>query len=452
MSKVIVIGAAKSGIAAARFLADNGWDVTLYDGNSTIGAAVEAQFPDHAIRFIWGEALDVAAIQPDLLVMSPGVPLTIAPVLAAKSLAVPIISEPELAFQYSRADFVAITGTNGKTTTTTLVADLLEGAFPQVLCAGNIGLPLISEAPSLSKDDVVVAEMSSFQLETIQHFKPRVAIFLNLTPDHLDRHGTLEAYGDAKARVFENQDKNDVLIANYDDALVKERAQKAKSRVLWFSQKEAVPVGMWLAEGRLYHRLHEGDNPQVFDERAAIPLPGMHNTENIMAAALAALVVGQSADIIRKRLHAFQGVAHRMEMVATVDGVHYVNDSKGTNPDASIKALSAYDVPVVAILGGRNKGNDFSQLTDVLKAHARGAVVLGEATDDFLRAFQTCGFSAYRLAENFDEAVFKAKELAQAGDVVLLSPACASWDMFSNFEERGNRFKKLVRDFEEKSH
>ncbi len=451
MKRVLIIGAARSGLACAEYLLTQGVEVILSDMNKALVKEVEASFVDKKPAFVWGKQPDVSALRPDCLVMSPGVPLSIPPVKKAQELGIPVISEPELAYKASDATFIGITGTNGKTTTTTLTAYLLENLAPRVLCAGNIGTPLIKGAPELSAQDLVVAELSSFQLEAIESFRPHVAVFLNLTPDHLDRHKTMSNYGACKANIFLNQKADDILICNADDSSVVELCEKAYGKVYYFSQKKMPTIGMWLADGMLFYRLNQNDEPQILMARKDIQLPGAHNMENVMASALVALLLGQKKEIIIERLGTFQGVAHRMEPVRTVAGVRYVNDSKGTNPDASIKALTSYNEPIVVILGGRNKGSDFTELAGIVKERCRAAVLLGEAIDDFERAFHTQEFSRYEIADSFSDAVQRAHCLAQKGDVVLLSPACASWDMFENYEVRGDTFKKLVNDFEEES-
>lgn len=343
---------------------------------------------------------------------------------------------------------VGITGTNGKTTTTTLTAFLLEKVGRKVVAGGNIGLPLISQCPKMSANDIVVAEMSSFQLESVDSFCPKVAVVMNLTPDHLDRHKTMEAYAAAKANIFKNQGPEEYLLLNKDDAIVAAMAAGAKSHVYYFSQQEILDEGIWLEEGNLVYRLDKNGAPQVLIPAAEIGIVGSHNWQNAMAASLAALLMGQQPEIIAERLRAFKGVAHRMEPVATIDGVLYVNDSKGTNPDSTEKALGSYgERPIVLIAGGRNKGSDMAVLVPLMRAHCRGVVLVGEATGDFIDAFERTGYTDYVCADSFEDAVAKAREMAQSGDVVLLSPACASWDMFDNFEQRGDLFKELVKDY-----
>ena len=300
----------------------------------------------------------------------------------------------------------------------------------------------------MSANDIVVAEMSSFQLESVDSFCPKVAVVMNLTPDHLDRHKTMEAYAAAKANIFKNQGPEEYLLLNKDDAIVAAMAAGAKSHVYYFSQQEILDEGIWLEDGNLVYRLDKNGVPQVLIPAADIGIVGSHNWQNAMAASLAALLMGQQPEIIAERLRAFKGVAHRMEPVATIDGVLYVNDSKGTNPDSTEKALGSYgERPIVLIAGGRNKGSDMAVLVPLMRAHCRGVVLVGEATGDFIDAFERTGYTDYVCAESFEDAVAKAREMAQSGDVVLLSPACASWDMFDNFEQRGDLFKELVKDY-----
>lgn len=445
---ILIIGAARSGVASAEYLLSIGKQIVISDMNTKLAEDVETQLGHASVSYVWGKQPDVAALQPELIVMSPGVPLSIPPVVKARELGIPVISEPELAFRYSDVPFVAITGTNGKTTTTTLTAFLLEKEGRKVVAGGNIGLPLISQCPQMSANDIVVAEMSSFQLESVDSFCPKVAVVMNLTPDHLDRHKTMEAYAAAKANIFKNQGPEEYLLLNKDDAIVAAMAAGAKSHVYYFSQQEILDEGIWLEDGNLVYRLDKNGAPQVLIPAAEIGIVGSHNWQNAMAASLAALLMGQQPEIIAERLRAFKGVAHRMEPVATIDGVLYVNDSKGTNPDSTEKALGSYgERPIVLIAGGRNKGSDMAVLVPLMRAHCRGVVLVGEATGDFIDAFERTGYTDYVCADSFEDAVAKAREMAQSGDVVLLSPACASWDMFDNFEQRGDLFKELVKDY-----
>ena len=445
---ILIIGAARSGIASAEYLQSIGKSIVLSDMNTNIAQKVEAQLGHASISYVWGEQPNVDEINPALIVMSPGIPLTIPPVVRAKALGIPVISEPELAFRHSEVPFVAITGTNGKTTTTTLAALLLEKEGRKVVAGGNIGLPLVSQCPQMTKDDVVVAEMSSFQLESVDAFRPKVACIMNLTPDHLDRHKTMEGYAAAKANIFKNQGEGDYLLLNKDDAMVALMEKDAHARVYFFSQKDILKEGMWLEEGEVKYALNAADEAQTLIRADEIGIVGAHNLQNAMAASLAAMLMGQDKDIINARLKAFTGVAHRMEPCGDLDGVLYVNDSKGTNPDSTEKALGSYgERPIVLIAGGKNKGSDFADLVPLMRAHCRKVVLVGQAIDDFIDAFTRTDYSDYVVADGFEDAVAKAHDLAQKGDVVLLSPACASWDMFDNFEQRGDLFKKLVREY-----
>ena len=440
---IAVLGAGRSGRAAARLAMKHGGRVCVFDTSPAITGWPE-DIPLHA----GATQEDGHAFRADLVVISPGIETDCPFVKSFGREGVETIGEMELASRFYRGKIIAITGTNGKTTTTTLTAFLLEKEGRKVVAGGNIGLPLISQCPQMSANDIVVAEMSSFQLESVDSFCPKVAVVMNLTPDHLDRHKTMEAYAAAKANIFKNQGPEEYLLLNKDDAIVAAMAAGAKSHVYYFSQQEILDEGIWLEDGNLVYRLDKNGAPQVLIPAAEIGIVGSHNWQNAMAASLAALLMGQQPEIIAERLRAFKGVAHRMEPVATIDGVLYVNDSKGTNPDSTEKALGSYgERPIVLIAGGRNKGSDMAVLVPLMRAHCRGVVLVGEATGDFIDAFARTGYTDYVCADSFEDAVAKAREMAQSGDVVLLSPACASWDMFDNFEQRGDLFKELVKDY-----
>ena len=394
------------------------------------------------VSFIWGEQPDVVAIKPDSIVISPGVPLTIPPVVYAREHQIPVIGELELAYRNCRAPFVAITGTNGKTTTTTLTGELLKKTGRQVFVGGNIGVPLISYVENLQQQDVVVAEVSSFQLETTEAFCPHLALMLNLTPDHLDRHGDMAGYLAAKAKIFANQKESDYLVLNYDDEALRGLEAQSKGKVIFFSQQHKLEEGVYLDGTQVMLRL-DGQEMVICDA-SEIAIKGKHNLENAMGAILLAYLSGVTPADIREVLMTFPGVEHRLEPVRTLRDVLYINDSKGTNPDSTIKALEAYDRPVVIILGGKNKGSDFTQLAQLVKQRVKKAVVLGQAKPAIVEALEKAGFDDYIEKDTFEEAVSAAAGLAEAGDLVLLSPACASWDMFNSYEERGQLFKQLV--------
>ena len=438
-NRVLVIGAARSGLAGAEFLAKHGQQVVLSDMKKV--ESVD-NLQALGVSFIWGEQPDVAAIQPDSIVISPGVPLTIPPVVYAKEHQIPVIGELELAYRNCKAPFVAITGTNGKTTTTTLTGELLKKTGRQVFVGGNIGVPLISYVENLQQQDVVVAEVSSFQLETTETFCPHLALMLNLTPDHLDRHGDMAGYLAAKAKIFANQKESDYLVLNYDDEALRGLENQSKGKVIFFSQQHKLEEGVYLDGTQVMLRLNGQE--LVICDASEIAIKGKHNLENAMGAILLAYLSGVAPADIREVLMTFPGVEHRLEPVRTLRDVLYINDSKGTNPDSTIKALEAYDRPVVIILGGKNKGSDFTQLAQLVKQRVKKAVVLGQAKPVIVEALEKAGFDDYIEKDTFEEAVAAAASLAEAGDLVLLSPACASWDMFNSYEERGRLFKQLV--------
>lgn len=439
MGKVLVIGAARSGLAAAEFLAKQGEDVVLTDLKRVEDTDV---LENLGIQTLLGEQPDVAAIQPDYILMSPGVPLSIPPVVYAKAHDIPVIGELELAYRNCKASFVAITGTNGKTTTTTLTGELLKKTEKQVFVGGNIGVPIISYVADLQKDDVVVAEVSSFQLETTDSFCPHLALILNLTPDHLDRHGDMAGYLAAKAKIFANQKDSDYLVLNYDDETLRGLESQSRGKVIFFSQQHKLEEGVYL-DGEEIILAWEGKKISICtaDE---IAIKGRHNLENAMGAITLAYLSGVTPEKIREVLTTFPGVEHRLEPVRTLRGVLYINDSKGTNPDSTIKALEAYDRPIVIILGGKNKGVPFTELASVVKQRAKKAVVLGQAKPELIEALESVDFHNYVTADTFTEGVTTAAQLAESGDIVLLSPACTSWDMFRSYEERGKLFKEIV--------
>ena len=437
--KVLVIGAARSGLAGAEFLAKQGNQVVLTDMKQ---AAQVDNLAELGVSFVWGEQPDVEAIQPDYIVMSPGVPLTIPPVKYAKEHGIPVIGELELAYRNCKAPFAAITGTNGKTTTTTLIGELMKKTGRQVFVGGNIGVPIITYADKLQQEDIVVAEVSSFQLETVESFCPHLALMINLTPDHLDRHGDMAGYLAAKARIFENQKESDYLVLNYDDEALRNLAPQSRGKVIFFSQKHKLEEGVYL-DGRKVMLALNGESLFICNADE-IAIKGKHNLENAMGAIVFAYLSGVRAEDIRDVLMTFQGVEHRLEPVRTLNEVLYINDSKGTNPDSTIKAIEAYDRPIVIILGGKNKGVPFTELAGLVKERVKKAVLVGQAKEELAEALDAADFNDYVRTESFEEAVTKAAELAEPGDIVLLSPACTSWDMFSSFEERGRLFKKLV--------
>ena len=437
--KVLVIGAARSGLAGAEFLATHGETVILTDMKK---ADQVDKLGAQGVSFIWGKQPDLAVIQPDYILISPGVPLTIPPVVYAKEHNIPVIGELELAYQNCKAPFVAITGTNGKTTTTTLTGELLKKTGKEVFVGGNIGIPLISYVEQLQAQDVVVAEVSSFQLESIHTFRPKVSAVLNITPDHLNRHHTMDAYIAAKLNVARNQTGEDTCVLNYEDEVTRGFAEKVNAKVLYFSSQRKLEKGIYLEDGSIVCSI-DGTPAAVcyIDE---LKLLGTHNHENVMAAAAMAAAYGVPMEIIRKTVKEFPGVEHRIEFVAEKNGVAYYNDSKGTNPDAAIKGIQAMKRPTLLIGGGYDKESSYDEWIQAFGGKVKKLVLLGATREKIKETAERLGFCDIILADTFEEAVETCVKYALPGDAVLLSPACASWGMFKNYEERGDKFKELV--------
>lgn len=442
--KVAVIGAARTGLAAAKFLTDHGAEVFLNDLKEKDSFSLEtlSELEAQGVKYIFGRHADLEELEVELLIMSPGVPLSIPPVVQARKKKIPVWSEMELASRYTKAPMVVVTGTNGKTTTTSLLGQIFTDFGKNTFVAGNIGVPFISRAEELGPQEVAVLEASSFQLEATGLFKPRVALILNITPDHIDRHGSLAGYIEAKAKIFVNQDQDDWLVLNWDDDETRKLAARAKSRVLLFSRQHNLKEGLCVEKGFLTVKLDGQVVPVIRPEE--IYIRGSHNLENALAAVAAGWVMGVSAESLRNSLRTFPGVAHRLEPVATIKGVSFVNDSKGTNPDASIKALEAFEAPIVLIAGGKSKGSDFLPFARLIKERVKAVVLIGQAAGEIEEVLRIVDYANYRHAGSMEEAVEEAFTLADSGEIVLLSPACASFDMFDHFEHRGDAFKEVV--------
>ena len=441
--RVTVFGLAKSGVAAARLLRAVGADVVGADAKpaAALGSEVAA-LAQIGVRLVTGPGDPQAAFAgAELVVMSPGVPLDAAPLAAVRARQVPIIGELELGWRATEADTIAITGTNGKTTTTALTGSILALQPRPVLVAGNIGTPLAAHALAFPPDGLVVCEVSSFQLETTELFQPRVAVVLNLTPDHLDRHRTFEAYGDAKARIFANQTAADCAVLNADDEATQAMASRAKSPVVWFSRRRELSHGVFVRAGRIAAKLN--GHVEEICPLSEIFLRGQHNVENVLAATACALWAGVSSDAIRTAIGRFRGVAHRIEWVRDLAGVKYYNDSKGTNVDSTLRALESFSEPIVLIAGGKGKGQDFKPLADAARGRVAHTVLIGEDGAKIGAALRDASIPV-SFAESLQQAVDRARAVASPGSIVLLSPACASFDMFDNFEHRGEVFKKIV--------
>jgi len=443
--RVLVIGAGLSGQAAVQKLQRLGAEVFLTDSKALEQLAGVAVLGLDQAHLLLGSVPGLLGINPALVVLSPGVSPKLSLVQEAISQNVTVWSEVELAMIDCPALCVGITGTNGKTTTTTLIGELAKRTGRPTVVAGNIGVALSGQVKGLGENGLVVAELSSFQLEFIDQLRVHVAILLNITPDHLDRHGTLEEYLRVKARIFENQTATDLAILNWDDPLVRELGLKLKNRVLYFSPTTFLQDGISLWHDQVVYAEKEKRTMIPIISRKDLHLRGAHNLENVMAAAAAARAFGLSWTEIAEVLSEFKGVEHREEIVGTFEGILFVNDSKGTNTDAATKALLAFEEPLVLIAGGKNKGLDFHDFMKVVRVKVKSLVLLGLAADEMEQAARDEGVQTIIRATTFEDGVEKAIGEAIPGDVVLLSPACTSWDMFKSYEERGELFKELVR-------
>jgi UDP-N-acetylmuramoylalanine--D-glutamate ligase len=438
--RVLVIGLARTGIATALFCADYGAIVTATDSRSAgeLGESI-AKLRPAGVQLELGGHSDSILLGQQLVIPSPGVPGDVPLLVKARALKIPVWSEIELGFRFLRGQLIGITGSNGKTTTTSLIEYILRHAGFSTVLAGNIGTPLIAQVGETTDRTIAVAELSSFQLELIDTFRPNIAVFLNLTPDHLDRHKTLAAYGAAKARIFENQFSEDFAILNADDA---ESTKYAPSlpQVYWFSRKTKVEQGAFVRDGKIIFR-QAGKDDEILDRRE-IPLPGAHNLENVLAATIATRLAGARPAQIAEAIRSFAGVEHRIEFVAEIHGVRYYNDSKATNVDATLKALEAFPGRLVVILGGKDKDSDYSVLRPALRDKAILVLLIGAAAKKIEHQIE--GSVATRQTETLEHALEFAAQTAHAGDIVLLAPACASFDQFQNYEHRGRVFKDLV--------
>jgi UDP-N-acetylmuramoylalanine--D-glutamate ligase len=439
--RVLVVGLGKSGVASALFLKAHGARVAVSDTKS--GDELHNEIPvllDHGITVETGGHGERTFRGQDLIVVSPGVPVDAEPLVQARSLGEPVIGEIELAAQFLPGPIVAITGSNGKTTTTTLTGEILTAGGLATLVGGNIGTPAISLAEQAKRETVIVLEVSSFQLETIQTFRPKIAVVLNVTPDHLDRHRTLELYVAAKERIFENQRGDDFAVLNEDDPTCRAMAARTRAQVFWFSRQREVKQGAWVRDGNILFRQdeHQREIMQVTE----IPLKGAHNLENVLAAVCASALMGCAPEKIRQAVRDFKAVEHRLEFVATIRGVDYYNDSKATNVDATIKALESFPSNLHLILGGKDKGSDYTVLNDLLRQRVKRVYTIGAAAAKIESQIQ--GVELVH-AETLENALRKVNAAAQPGDVVLLAPACASFDQFKSYEHRGKVFKEIVR-------
>jgi UDP-N-acetylmuramoylalanine--D-glutamate ligase len=378
----------------------------------------------------------------DLIVVSPGVPVDTPELVQVKKFGLPILGEVELAARFLKGKTLAITGSNGKTTTTSLCGEILASGGLPVQVGGNIGLPVIALVDASRDDGWSVLEVSSFQLETTEQFRPQIAVILNITPDHLDRHGNFANYVAAKERIFANQTAEDALVLNADDDTASRAAARAKSQIFWFSRTRIVRQGAFVHDGAIVFRASEQSAPEFILKLTSIPLKGEHNVENVLAAVCAARLAGVAPDAIRGAVESFHAVEHRLEFVASVDGVDYYNDSKATNVDAAMKAIAAFPLGIHLILGGKDKNSDYTLMRPLLEARVKAVYTIGTAAEKI--AGQIEGAATIVNAGTLDAAVAAASAAAQSGDVVLLAPACSSFDQFENYEHRGKIFKELV--------
>ncbi len=439
--KVLVFGSGISGEAAAGLLCDQGAQVILYDGNEKLDAGeIRKRVPD-GVEIVLGAFPEEILGELSLTVMSPGVPTDLPVVEKMHSLSIPVWGEIELAYTYAGGDVLAITGTNGKTTTTTLLGEIMKRAAESVFVVGNIGTPYTGIAARTGEDSVIVAEMSSFQLETIHSFRPKVSAILNITPDHLNRHHTMEAYIAAKERIAENQTSEDWCVLNYEDEVLRAFGESIRPKVLYFSSRRKLNRGIYLDGDQIICNI-DGEIPVC--RTSELQILGTHNYENVMAAVAMAYVYGVPMDTIRETLKAFKGVEHRIEFVAEKNGVAYYNDSKGTNPDAAIRGIQAMNRPTVLIGGGYDKDSSYEEWIQAFDGKVKKLVLLGATREKIAETARRMGFTEIVMADSFEEAFAKCVEYACPGDAVLLSPACASWGMFKNYEERGDKFKELV--------
>ncbi len=443
--RVLVVGMARSGVAAAKLLAAQG-AIPIVNDRQTAEQLGGALGDIQGKPYVWrlGEDPVTLLSDCDAVVISPGVPIQSPFILEAERMGIPVIGELELGFQLLKGTVAAITGTNGKTTTTTLVGEMCKNAGRLTYVAGNIGYPLTAVVGQSNPEDAVIVEVSSFQCESLETFCPQVAALLNITPDHLNRHGTMEVYMSCKRRIFERQLPDQTAVFNWDDPSCRKLAEGVPGRVAWFSRKEAVSYGAYVLQGELIVAMEEPARAICPIEE--IKLPSAH-LENALAATVMAVVLGVPLPVIRHTLRSFAGLEHRVETVRELGGVCYINDSKGTNVDATEKAIDAMRVPTVLILGGSDKGVDFAHLADCVRSHPliEHVVLIGETAEKIGRALDAAGYKSYvHEGMNMENALNRCRQLAQPGWNVLLSPACASFDMFKDYEHRGGVFKQLV--------
>ena len=443
--KVLVAGSGISGIAAAKLLLAKGGEVVLYDGNDKLDAEkIKKNFDEDAkVSVVLGELKRTDLLGVELSVISPGIPLDAPFVTVLDEAGVPIWSEIQLAYHCAKGKLAAITGTNGKTTTTALTGEIMRSFYDSVFVVGNIGEPYTAHALETEESSVTVAEVSSFQLETIMDFRHNVSAILNITPDHLDRHKTMECYTQVKESITKNQKDGDTCVLNYDDTVLREFGETLKINVVYFSSREKLKKGYYLEDGKIVY--NDGSKVTEIVDISELKLLGRHNHENVMAAVAISMNMDVPLEKIQEVIRKFEAVEHRIEFVTERFGVKYYNDSKGTNPDAAMQAIKAMPGPTILIAGGYDKHSEFDEWIESFDGKVRYLVLIGQTRDKIAECAKRHGFTDIMYAEDLLEAVQVCASYANPGDNVLLSPACASWGQFKNFEERGTKFKEYVR-------
>ncbi|MEG1524907.1 MAG: UDP-N-acetylmuramoyl-L-alanine--D-glutamate ligase [Clostridia bacterium] len=446
MKTALIVGMAKSGIGAAKLLYRDGWRVLVNDSKPDIPGLTEV-LAGIEVEYHLGEDPMTLLSGVDLLIPSPIIPMTKPFLVEARNRGIEVISEIELGYRYAQAEFVCITGTNGKTTCTALTGEIFKNSGRTTFVLGNIGVAITEHALGTRPGDIIVAETAALQLEGNVRFHAHAAGVCNITEDHLDHFGTMDCYIAAKCKILDHQTEDDFVVLNYDDAQVRAMATLTPAHVLYFSRREEVSEGMFLRDGVLIYRTGGRETKLLHQDE--IRIPGGHNLENAMLSALLGLCMGVSTEVVCATLHTFPGVEHRIEFVRELDGVTYINDSKGTNPASTIRAIEAMTRPTVLILGGFDKHADFHALFHSFGNRIKAAVVLGQTKQQILNTAREEGYAAIcHAADTFEETLTLCRRLTEPGDAVLLSPACASWGMFENYEQRGQIFKEMVYAFQ----
>ena len=450
-SRFLVFGLGKSGVAAVKLLKEKGYDVVMFDGNDKLDMEnIRIKNPElEGVPIVLGTISEELMSTLDYVVLSPGVPTDLPIVNSMKANGIPIWGEIELAYRLGKGRVAAITGTNGKTTTTSLLGLIMGLYFPDTKVVGNIGIPYTSVVTETTDDSVIVAEISSFQLETVHEFTPKASAILNITPDHLNRHHTMEAYIAAKETITKNQTEEDTCVLNYEDEVLRAFGKTLNCRVVYFSSQRSLDEGLFVEDGVIWwKRSRESDEIEKILPVDELNILGDHNYENAMAAIAMADAFSVPPEIIRKGLREFTAVEHRIEFFCNKNGVDYYNDSKGTNPDAAIKGIKAMNRPTYLIGGGYDKQSEYDEWIESFDGKVRKLVLIGQTKEKIAACCDRHGFKDYLLFDTFEQAIDYCYENAKEGEAVLLSPACASWGMFPNYEERGRIFKEYVRSLE----